>query len=364
MYITSRAPSYTALTREEFIDALATGLRLVDYRVVRKRHVTKKEYWTSGGTTRKGITGAFKVTRKPKRKTKSDVSYTYEVASEPVPTSPMRGDYQKQVDSLVKASEARCLDRKYADRPGYVKFEGEWMTQSKQRTIEASRRSSPPSSRPTRRRSGGPKQCGTGFVVTADGHILTNSHVVDGAGRLAVKTEGALLQAALVASDPGNDIAILKVDGVFTPVEFASDRIARLGQTVFTVGFPMPSVQGFSPKVTKGVVSSLKGIQDDPRMYQIDAAIQPGNSGGALADEAGNIIGLVTARINDAMVMRGAGVVPQNVNYAVKKSYALAVLDSYPEISAKVRVAAAAKVIPFEEAVEKLRKSTVLVAAY
>jgi S1-C subfamily serine protease len=210
----------------------------------------------------------------------------------------------------------------------------------------------------------GLKGFGSGFLISKDGYLLTNHHVVKGARQIKVKTEKALLPARLVAQDSDNDVALLKVEGEFTPVTFAADKIARLGQTVFTVGFPMPELQGFAPKVTKGVISSLKGIEDDVRTYQIDAAVQPGNSGGPLADESGNIVGVIAARLNDGFVLQATGGIAQNVNYAVKKSYAVAFLDTQPDAGKQVQTASESKVGAFEEAVEKVRKATVLVIVY
>jgi len=145
---------------------------------------------------------------------------------------------------------------------------------------------------------------GSGFLATEDGHIITNNHVVSGARAIRVKTESALLEAKLIGRDPENDIALLKVQGTFVPLTFSKRASAAMGETVFTLGFPMPTVQGFSPKITKGVISSLKGIKDDVRMYQIDAAVQPGNSGSPLADANGHVIGMVVARLNDAFAAR------------------------------------------------------------
>ena len=126
----------------------------------------------------------------------------------------------------------------------------------------------------------------------------------------------------------------------------------------------MPNLQGFSPKVTKGVISSLRGIRDDVRTYQIDASVQPGNSGGPLADEAGNIIGVIVARLSDAYVIQNTGSVPQNVNYAVKKSYLMAFLNTHPEVAEKVKEEESKEADSFSDAVEKLRQSTALVVIY
>ncbi len=208
------------------------------------------------------------------------------------------------------------------------------------------------------------KGFGSGFIISDDGYILTNHHVVKGAREIKVKTESELLTARVVAEDSANDLALIKIDGNFSPVSFSTEIVARLGQTVFTVGFPMPELQGFSPKVTKGVISSLKGVADDVRAYQIDAAVQPGNSGGPLADENGNIVGIVVARLNDGYVLNATGSIAQNVNYAIKKSYAQNLLLGLSETVDVVQSEKGKKVVSFEEAVERVRKATVLVVVY
>jgi S1-C subfamily serine protease len=83
--------------------------------------------------------------------------------------------------------------------------------------------------------------------------------------------------------------------------------------------------------MTTGEISSLAGIKDDPRYFQISAPIQPGNSGGALADESGNVVGVVSQMISDTAAIATTGAIPQNVNYAVKSTYLLALAESVPE---------------------------------
>ncbi len=72
----------------------------------------------------------------------------------------------------------------------------------------------------------------------------------------------------------------------------------KLGGTVATVGFPNIGLQEFAPKLAKGEIASLSGAQDDPRYFQISVPVQPGNSGGALVDELGNMVGVVSAKLN------------------------------------------------------------------
>jgi S1-C subfamily serine protease len=199
----------------------------------------------------------------------------------------------------------------------------------------------------------GCKAFGSGFAVTDNGYIITNYHVVDGAQKVRVKTDEALLPAQVIATDPDNDLALIKVSKALQPVTFSSERVARLGQTVFTVGFPMPDLQGFSPKVTKGVISGLTGMNDDVKTYQIDASVQPGNSGGPLADESGNVVGVVVARLS------GSGI--QNVNYSIKLPYVLALFDSFPDVAKSIRYAKGGVKLSFEDAVEKVRRATVMI---
>ncbi len=98
--------------------------------------------------------------------------------------------------------------------------------------------------------------------------------------------------------DPANDLALLKAEGKFSPLPVASSRPVKLGATVATVGFPNIGLQGFAPKLAKGEIASLSGAGDDARYFQISVPVQPGNSGGALVDERGNVVGVVSAKLS------------------------------------------------------------------
>ncbi|WP_239025456.1 Do family serine endopeptidase [Roseicyclus persicicus] len=137
---------------------------------------------------------------------------------------------------------------------------------------------------------------GSGFVISEDGYIVTNNHVIEGADEILIEfREGFTLQAELVGTDPNTDIALLKVeaDGPLPFVSFGDSEAMRVGDWVMAMGNPLG--QGFS--VSVGIVSAagraLSGTYDD--YIQTDAAINRGNSGGPLFNMAGEVIGVNTA---------------------------------------------------------------------
>jgi S1-C subfamily serine protease len=171
---------------------------------------------------------------------------------------------------------------------------------------------------------------GSGFIVTADGHIVTNWHVVEGCSEIQARTSGGTTIAILVSHDVRNDLAILKTaNGTFSHVaRFRAGQGIRVGDDIIVLGFPFGELLGTSMKATAGTVSSLTGIANDSAILQITAPIQPGSSGGPLLDLSGNIVGVVTAKLDEIVVAKVAGTLPQNVNFAIKSSGIQSFLDA------------------------------------
>lgn len=201
---------------------------------------------------------------------------------------------------------------------------------------------------------------GTGFIITNDGYIFTCHHVIKDTSEIQVVVGGKIYPAKIIRDDPNNDLALLKIDGSFPAIAFTDRRSAKLGQEVFTIGFPNPGIQGVSAKFTRGTISSLTGFQDDLRLYQISVPLQPGNSGGALLDSNGNIVGIVVAMLDAKTIFRISGSIPQNVNYAIKSIYALAMLDTLSGISDQLAIPSKSN----SNVIDRVKRSTVLILCY
>jgi S1-C subfamily serine protease len=202
---------------------------------------------------------------------------------------------------------------------------------------------------------------GTGFFVTDDGYLVTCEHVVRGATSFRIRSPAGTITAKLVKKDQTIDLAVLKVNGVFRALPVAPQPRVRLGDGVFTIGFPNPDLQGVEPKLTRGEISSMAGVRDNPGYFQISVPVQPGNSGGALVDECGNVVGVVNARLDDVAAFKSSGAFPQNVNYAVKGGLLWKFLKTVPELSTKFK--AQSKVRDREAASDAAERAAVLVIA-
>jgi 2-alkenal reductase len=166
---------------------------------------------------------------------------------------------------------------------------------------------------------GGGAGTGSGFVVDAEGHIVTNNHVIENASYIEVMfVDGTILPADLVGRDPGSDLAVIKVDAgdmELQPVTLADSENVFVGQQVLAVGNPF----GQEFTLTSGIVSALDRSLESatrfsiPEIIQTDAAINPGNSGGPLLDMSGNVIGVNTAILSETRSASGVSfAIPSN----------------------------------------------------
>lgn len=172
-------------------------------------------------------------------------------------------------------------------------------------------------------------QMGSGFFINGEGIVLTNAHVVQGCSSVSLSgAAGTNLPAKLIAQDNGADLALLETKIHPTAVAtFRDGPPIRPGDAVLVVGYPLSGMLSSQPIVSQGSVSALAGIKDDPRYLQVTAPLQQGNSGGPLFDLAGNVVGVVTSKLNALAIASATGDLPQNVNFAMKAAEARRLLD-------------------------------------
>lgn len=197
---------------------------------------------------------------------------------------------------------------------------------------------------------------GTGFLVTFEGHMLTNFHVIEDASEVFVRIDGKEVPASVLKTDPENDVALIKADVVGVPIA-TGGADGGIAEDVMALGYPLVRIQGQALKASFGRINSLSGIKDDPRFLQIDVPIQPGNSGGPLIGSDGRLVGVVTATLDQLNTLREAGVLPQNVNYAVKSDFA------QPMLAGLNTLRPGRKQLSFQELVERYENSVHLIVA-
>jgi TPR repeat protein/S1-C subfamily serine protease len=168
---------------------------------------------------------------------------------------------------------------------------------------------------------------GSGFAITAEGHILTNRHVVEDCAQIWITDNG---RADLLAYNGRDDLALLRVHQRFKGVAtFRRQGAAPLAAEIVVAGYPLQSVLSNDLGVTTGVVGALTGLGGDPARLQVSAPVQPGNSGGPVLDRAGNVVGIVVSGLDAVLMANMTGDLPQNVNFAITASVATAFLDRF-----------------------------------
>ena len=203
------------------------------------------------------------------------------------------------------------------------------------------------------------KSSGSGIFITQAGHLLTNAHVVSDCAAISVKTNDGGTAAHVVATDEKDDLAILKVDGgAARTAALRIRRPLRAGESVVVFGFPLSGILATTGNATTGIVTALAGPRDDPRLIQISAPVQPGNSGGPVLDASGYLIGIVVSRLGSLHIAQRFHDLPQNVNFAIKTSTAANFLDAH---GIAYKSAPGEKELPIPDIVEQARGFSVQV---
>lgn len=171
------------------------------------------------------------------------------------------------------------------------------------------------------------KVSGSGFALSTDGIIVTNLHVVEGFTSIKVRGVGSNFsrsyKASIIASDFNNDLALIKIQDPdfisFEKIPYSvKTNLATVGESIFVLGYPLRATMGEEIKLTNGIISSRTGFQGNIALYQVSASVQPGNSGGPLFDNQGNLIGIINAKHYGA----------ENVSYAIKSTYLTNLIES------------------------------------
>jgi uncharacterized protein len=191
-------------------------------------------------------------------------------------------------------------------------------------------RPKPPPAEATNSSSASPKpvSSGSGFFVSHAGDLITDNHVIEGCRELRVVRDGKSNAARVIGTDAGADLAILRVPDIAGDIaSFPASGLEKPGEAVIVAGYPLQGLLTSKASVTTGIISALAGPNEDNKLIQITAPVQPGNSGGPLVDTRGTVIGIIVSKLNGLRVARAIGSIPENINFAVKVGLAQALLD-------------------------------------
>ena len=158
---------------------------------------------------------------------------------------------------------------------------------------------------------------GTGFFVSSEGHVVSNDHVVGICRKVATKIEGKIINFNVINTDEVNDLGLIKGDYKSKNFLNIKSEGAEFGEDIVAFGYPLSDALSTSVKLTRGIVSSLSGPGNNYSEIQIDAAIQPGNSGGPVLNMEGQVVGVASSGLNKLYMLESSEYIPENVNFAV-----------------------------------------------
>jgi len=203
---------------------------------------------------------------------------------------------------------------------------------------------------------------GTAFIVSSEGHALTNHHVVNGCAEVKIAGHEGIVK--VIISDSVNDLALLQLPG--KPKDIASlnpdPGKLRQGEEIIVFGYPLNSVLSSGGNLTPGIISAMTGLENNTNQIQITAPIQGGSSGSPVMDKKGDVVGVVSSRL-DMKAVRATGSIPQNVNFAVNGQTAKAFLDAN-KVSYKTGGGLFSREKSNADIAEEARKWTVLVECW
>jgi serine protease Do len=173
---------------------------------------------------------------------------------------------------------------------------------------------------------------GSGFIIDDGRYVITNRHVIDKTGKIAVRTgTGEVRTARILRIAKNDDLAILELSEPFpssyaiTPQEMGD---ANAGRSAVVMGFPMADILGWQqPSLTEGIVSKASGFQDNPNTFMITSKMNKGNSGGPIFDRQGRLIGIAVAKLDIKAIYERKGTLPEDVNIGIKVSRLLSFLN-------------------------------------
>ncbi len=173
----------------------------------------------------------------------------------------------------------------------------------------------------------------SGFFVTDDGYLITAYHAIANFNEIIVLlAKNRAIEAKVVKFDEELDLALLKINSITTFGYLSHSKSVPAGMDVVTIGYPQVAFLGLTPKITRGIVNSNSGLQDDKNSFQFSAEVQQGNSGGPLVAPGGTIVGVVQSKLDALKLSERTNDLTQNVNFATKSAILIEFLSSLPNL--------------------------------